>query len=131
MLTQIKEPLSENMIKEMHRLLKRNTSQERLAWFKVGDYKTRANAVGNMETTAPRDVSAEMKKLIISYLNKRKYGLDEIIAYHHRFEAIHPFQDGNGRVGRILMFKECLNNDIMPFIIDSRHKIPYYRGLSE
>jgi Fic family protein len=115
----------------MHRLLKRNTSQERLDWFRVGDYKTRANVVGDVETTPPGKVSAEMKKLIGDWLKLPRRGLDEIVDFHYRFELIHPFQDGNGRVGRMWMFKECLSNGVKPFIIDDRHKMYYYRGLAE
>jgi Fic family protein len=131
MLKHVKESVSEDMIKEMHRILKRNTSQERLDWFNVGGYKARANMVGNIKTTAPDKVDAEMKILIDAYLNNPRRGLDEIAEFHYRFETIHPFQDGNGRVGRMIMFKECLANDITPFIIDSRHKLFYYRGLAE
>jgi Fic family protein len=131
MLKHVKEPVSEDMIKEMHRILKRNTSQERLDWFNVGDYKARANMVGDIITTAPGEVSAEMQKLIDEYLRKPRRGIDEITDFHYRFETIHPFQDGNGRVGRMLMFKECLSNGAIPFIIDNRHKMFYYRGLAE
>jgi Fic family protein len=87
--------------------------------------------VGGINTTAPGEVSAEMQKLIEAYLKKPRRGLVEITDFHFRFETIHPFQDGNGRVGRMLMFKECLSNGIMPFIIDNRHKMFYYRGLAE
>jgi Fic family protein len=131
MLKHVKERVSEDMIKEMHRLLKRNTSQERLDWFNVGAYKARANSVGNIKTAPPGSGGAEMGKLIDGYLKNAKHGLDEILAFHCRFETIHPFQDGNGRVGRMLMFKECLSNGIMPFILDNRHKMFYYRGLAE
>lgn len=123
--------LSQDMIKEFHQLLKRNTSDERIKWFRVGDYKTRSNMVGDMETTAPEKVENEINKLLLSYLCIDDISIHDIIDFHHRFESIHPFQDGNGRVGRIIMFKECLKNNIMPFIIDNEHKLFYYRGLKE
>jgi Fic family protein len=131
MLDAAKKTLSEDFIKETHRLLKRNTSQERIEWFKVGDYKTRPNIVGDTKTTAPGKVEATMKKLIDSYADKDKIGINEIVDFHYQFEKIHPFQDGNGRVGRIILFKECLKNNIMPFIIRNEHKLFYYRGLKE
>lgn len=123
--------LSQDMIKEFHRFLKRNTSDERKEWFCVGDYKTIPNMVGDMETTAPEKVSSEISKLLFDYLSKDNISIHDIIDFHHKFENIHPFQDGNGRVGRIIIFKECLKNDIMPFIIDNEHKFFYYRGLKE
>lgn len=131
MLTHADETLTEEMIKEFHRLLKRNTSDERKEWFRVGDYKTRPNAVGDMETTKPSKVKDEIIKLLVDYDNKKDITVGDIIEFHYRFERIHPFQDGNGRVGRIIMFKECLKNDILPFIIDHEHKLFYYRGLKE
>lgn len=131
MLANADEELSEGIIKEFHRLLKRNTSDERKEWFRVGDYKTRPNMVGDMETTPPAKVGVEIGKLLSDYHNKRNVTIDNIVDFHHRFESIHPFQDGNGRVGRIVMFKECLKNDILPFIIDHEHKLFYYRGLKE
>lgn len=130
MLTHADENLSEEMIKEFHKLLKRNTSDERKEWFCVGDYKTRPNIVGDVKTTAPAKVSGEIKKLFQNY-NKININVEDIVGFHFQFESIHPFQDGNGRVGRIIMFKECLKNDIMPFIIDHEHKLFYYRGLKE
>lgn len=131
MLTHADEELTEEMIKEFHRLLKRNTSDERKDWFRVGEYKTRANVVGDMKTTAPAKVGSEMQKLLTGYSREKEITVQDIIEFHHSFESIHPFQDGNGRVGRIIMFKECLKNDIMPFIVGHEHKLFYYRGLKE
>ena len=121
--------LSEAFIKELHKILKTGTSDSRLSWFKVGDYKRRANAVGDIETTAPRLVPQEMKKLVDDYNQKDKHTLEEIIEFHVKFERIHPFQEGNGRVGRMIAFKECLKNNIVPFIILDSKKMFYYRGL--
>jgi len=131
MLNHADEELTENMIKEFHRLLKRNTSDERKEWFRVGDYKSRPNVVGDMKTTAPSKVGGEIQKLLADYHQKKDITVQDIADFHYRFESIHPFQDGNGRVGRIIMFKECLKNDILPFIIDHEHKLFYYRGLKE
>ena len=131
MLTHADEELTEDMIKEFHRLLKRNTSDERKDWFRVGGYKARPNVVGDMKTTAPSKVAGEIQKLLADYHQKKDIKVEDIVDFHFRFESIHPFQDGNGRVGRIIMFKECLKNDILPFIIDHEHKLFYYRGLKE
>ena len=131
MLTHADEELTEDMIKEFHRILKRNTSDERKEWFCVGDYKARPNVVGDMKTTAPSKVAGEIQKLLADYHQKKDIKVEDIVDFHFRFESIHPFQDGNGRVGRIIMFKECLKNDILPFIIDHEHKLFYYRGLKE
>ncbi|WP_410513481.1 Fic family protein [Paenibacillus sp. BR2-3] len=131
MLTHAQKNLSEEMIKEFHRILKRNTSDERKEWFRVGDYKARPNVVGDLKTTAPGKVASAMGKLLAAYHQKPSISLEDIVDFHHEFESIHPFQDGNGRVGRIIMFKECLKNDIIPFIIDHKHKLFYYRGLKE
>ncbi|MDL2257236.1 Fic family protein [Bacteroidales bacterium OttesenSCG-928-I14] len=125
------EPLSEEIIKRFHYLLKTNTSDSKKSWFKVGDYKLKPNVVGGIETSLPNDVSSDMKKLLSSYLNKTKLTIEDIIDFHFHFESIHPFQDGNGRVGRLIMFKECLAHNIIPFIIEDDHKFFYYRGLSE
>ena len=122
--------LSEAFIKELHKILKTGTSDSRLSWFKVGDYKRRANVVGDTETTTPRLVPQEMKKLVDEYNKKDKHTLEEIIEFHVKFEKIHPFQDGNGRVGRMIVFKECLKNNIVPFIILDSKKMFYYRGLN-
>ena len=121
--------LSEAFIKELHKILKTGTSDSRLSWFKVGDYKRRVNAVGDIETTAPRLVPQEMKKLVDEYNKKDSHTLEEIIEFHVKFERIHPFQEGNGRVGRMIAFKECLKNNIVPFIILDNKKMFYYRGL--
>lgn len=123
--------LTENIIKKIHSILKSNTSDSRLEWFKVGDYKQRPNMVGDSKTTPPNKVKKEMQKLLFEYQQKDKIGFDDIIEFHYYFEKIHPFQDGNGRVGRLIMFKECLKYNIVPFIIDERYKLNYYRGLKE
>ena len=123
--------LSENYIKELHLLLKTGTSDSRRDWFRVGDYKKLPNEVGGVDTTAPEDVSREMKALLTSYNKKDSATLEDIIEFHVAFERIHPFQDGNGRVGRLIVFKECLKHNVVPFIIDEEHKLFYYRGLKE
>lgn len=104
--------LDENLIKTLHKILKNNTSDSQKEWFKVGDYKLKANFIGNTKTTSPSNVSKEIKKLLNEYNSKIKITFDDIVNFHYKFEAIHPFQDGNGRVGRLIMFKECLRNDI-------------------
>ena len=123
--------LSESMIKELHFMLKNGTSDSRKQWFNVGDYKKLPNEVGGEETCLPENVRTEMKKLLSSYNNIEKKTFEQILQFHKDFESIHPFQDGNGRVGRLIMFKECLANNIVPFIIDEDHKLFYYRGLKE
>ena len=123
--------LTEGFIKELHRILKSGTSDSRQSWFSVGDYKKIPNEVGGRDTTPPEAVSAEMKSLIASYNKKKEKTLEQILDFHYRFECIHPFQDGNGRVGRLILLKECLRNNIVPFIIDESLKMFYYRGLSE
>ncbi len=123
--------LTEGFIKELHRILKNGTSDSRQSWFAVGDYKKLPNEVGGRDTTAPEDVAKEMKALLAHYHAKKKSTFAEILDFHYRFERIHPFQDGNGRVGRLILFKECLRNNIVPFIIDDELKMFYYRGLSE
>ena len=122
-------PLSEVFIKELHKILKTGTSDANLSWFAVGDYKKRPNIVGDMETTQPKLVHKEMQKLLEEYNQVETHTLEEIIEFHVRFEKIHPFQDGNGRVGRLIAFKECLKNNIVPFIILDNKKSFYYRGL--
>jgi Fic family protein len=131
MLSVANADLSESIIKEFHRILKNNTSDSRKDWFRVGGYKTRANIVGDTETTAPPKVQAEIAALLDAYLQQKNIALENIVAFHYQFERIHPFQDGNGRVGRLIMFKECLKNGIIPFIIEDEYKQFYYRGLSE
>ena len=121
--------LSESFIKELHKILKTGTSDSNLSWFAVGNYKKRANEVGGSETTSPQLVEQEMKKLLDSYNQKEKHTFEEIVEFHVQFERIHPFQDGNGRVGRLIAFKECLKNNIVPFIILDDKKMFYYRGL--
>lgn len=123
--------LSEKFIKHLHFILKTGTSDAKKDWFAVGDYKKLPNEVGGMETTLPEKVSAEMKKLLADYNGKENVKLEDIIEFHVQFERIHPFQDGNGRVGRLIMFKECLKHGIVPFIIEDKIKMFYYRGLKE
>ena len=125
------KPLSEAMIKELHFMLKVGTSDSRKDWFRVGEYKKLPNEVGGEDTTLPENVKEEINKLLDAYKNKETKTIEDIIEFHKNFEKIHPFQDGNGRVGRLIMFKECLANNIVPFIIDSEHKMFYYRGLKE
>ena len=119
------QELTENMIKAFHRLLKSNTSDSRKEWFKVGDYKAKPNMVGDNRTVSPSKVKGEMAKLLADYASLETVQFEDIIAFHHQFESIHPFQDGNGRVGRIILFKECLRWGIVPFVIDERHKLFY------
>lgn len=125
------EPLSESLIKQLHLLLKTGTSDSQKEWFAVGDYKRLPNEVGGIETCPPQEVHREMKNLISDYNHCMKKVLEHILDFHVRFEQIHPFQDGNGRVGRLIMFKECLANGIVPFIITDELKLFYYRGLHE
>lgn len=122
-------PLSEHFIKELHKILKANTNDSTLPYFAVGDYKKLPNEVGDRQTVHPRLVASEMKKLLDEYCVKEKHTVEEIIEFHVKFERIHPFQDGNGRVGRLIAFKECLKNNIVPFIIFDDKKMFYYRGL--
>ena len=131
MLEHADEPLTEDMIKEIHRILKSSTSDSRKDWFQVGGYKSRPNVVGDFKTTPPGRVAAEMGKLLEGYRGKENVCFQDVVEFHVRFERIHPFQDGNGRVGRLILFKECLKNDVLPFIIDHDHKLFYYRGLKE
>ena len=123
--------LTEGFIKELHRVLKNGTSDSRKSWFVVGDYKKLPNEVGGRDTTSPEDVAVEMKRLLADYNADKEKTFEEIIDFHYRFERIHPFQDGTGRVGRLILFRECLRNNIVPFIIDEELKMFYYRGLSE
>ena len=121
--------LTEEIIKKFHKILKEGTSDSRKNWFAVGDYKELTNEVGGLNTTAPKNVVRDMRKLLDWYGNLQKVTINEIIEFHAKFEKIHPFQDGNGRVGRIIAFKECLKNNIVPFIILDKDKLFYYRGL--
>ena len=123
--------ITENLIKQLHLILKNGTTDSRKNWFVVGDYKKLPNEVGGRVTTSPEKVEDEVKSLIEWYNNIKNKTLNDIIEFHYRFEYIHPFQDGNGRVGRLLMFKECLKYNIVPFIIDEKLKMFYYRGLKE
>ena len=123
--------LTEKFIKELHLILKNGTSDSRKDWFAVGDYKKLPNEVGGMETALPEEVADRMKKLLSEYNNKEEKTFDDILDFHVKFERIHPFQDGNGRVGRLIMFKECLKYNIVPFIIEDNLKMFYYRGLKE
>lgn len=125
------EPLTESIVKELHRILKQGTMDSSLPWFAVGDYKKRANVVGGRETAKPKDVPVRMKSLLSDYESIDFVTIDDIIRFHYAFERIHPFQDGNGRVGRLIALKECLRFDIVPFIIEDSKKMFYYRGLSE
>lgn len=126
-----KSKLTESFIKELHYILKSSTSDSRKDWFKVGDYKKLPNEVGGMETCPPEEVKNAIKELLNSYYPKKNKTIEDIIEFHYKFECIHPFQDGNGRVGRLIMFKECLANNLIPFIIDEDLKWFYSRGLQE
>lgn len=126
-----KSALTEKFIKELHRTLKSGTSDSRKDWFAVGDYKKLPNEVGGMETVLPEEVAEKMKALLREYNAKSEKNFDDILDFHVKFERIHPFQDGNGRVGRLIMFKECLKYHIVPFIIEEDFKLFYYRGLKE
>lgn len=129
MIDRSSEVLSEKFIKELHFTLKSGTSDSRKDWFAVGNYKKLPNEVGGMETTLPEEVADKMKNLLIEYRSKKDKTFDDILDFHVKFERIHSFQDGNGRVGRLIMFKECLKYNIVPFIIDESLKMYYYRGL--
>ena len=131
MLEEAESMLIESMIKKYHEILKNGTVDARKDWFKVGEYKFLPNEVGGKNTAKPEDVSKEMKKLLTWYNALSEITIEEILEFHYRFETIHPFQDGNGRIGRIIMFKELLRNNITPFIIEDESKAFYYRGLSE
>lgn len=125
------KPLTQSMIKELHYILKNGTSDSRKNWFNVGEYKKLPNEVGGEATCPPEKVKEHLNQLLQSYNFKTNKTLEDIVNFHYNFEKIHPFQDGNGRIGRLIMFKECLANNIVPFIIDENHKIFYYRGLKE
>lgn len=126
-----KVALTEKFIKKLHLMLKNGTSDSGKDWFAVGAYKKLPNEVGNMATVPPEEVADKMKALLTEYNSKRKKTFEDILDFHVKFERIHPFQDGNGRVGRLIMFKECLKYDIVPFIIEDHLKLFYYRGLKE
>lgn len=126
-----KRVLTEKLIKELHWTLKSGTSDSRKDWFAVGEYKRLPNEVGGVDTALPEEVAGRIKALLETYNAKSKKTLDDILDFHVKFERIHPFQDGNGRVGRLLMFKECLKYNIVPFIIEDNLKLFYYRGLKE
>lgn len=128
-ITHAQDALTEQFIKELHATLKSGTSDSTKDWVKVGDYKLLPNEVGGMETCSPEEVSHEMKSLLKAYHSKKKRSFDDLLDFHKKFEAIHPFQDGNGRVGRLILFKECLCNHIVPFIITEELRYFYYRGL--
>lgn len=125
------EKLTEDIIKHLHLILKQSTKDSTLSWFAIGDYKKRANVVGGRETAKPKEVPAKMQKLLADYEAKETVTVEDIIAFHSDFEHIHPFQDGNGRVGRLIALKECLRFGIVPFLIEDSKKAFYYRGLSE
>lgn len=131
LLNTINETLSGNIIKEFHRILKTGTADAAKTWFNVGEWKKLPNEVGGIQTVMPQDVDTEITRLNDRYNSIVEVKFEDIIEYHFRFERIHPFQDGNGRVGRLIMFRECLRHNIIPFIIDERHKQFYYRGLKE
>ena len=131
LLNSLSEPLSTDIIKEFHRILKSGTADAQKSWFSVGDWKKLPNEVGGRETSRPENVENDLNLLNQWYLEKKSVGFEDIVEYHYRFEKIHPFQDGNGRVGRLILFRECLRNDVVPFIIDDNYKQFYYRGLME
>lgn len=131
LLDSFQDDLNETWIKEIHAILKRGTSDSRKSWFQVGDYKSYPNEVGGRETTLPEKVESDMQELLNSYHRLPETSFEDILDFHVRFERIHPFQDGNGRVGRLIMFKECLKHGHVPFIIGGDMKYFYYRGLAE
>lgn len=131
MIEEANDILSEKFLKELQLVLKNGTSDSRKDWFAVGDYKRNVNEVGGNATTAPENVSKEMKALLFAYNQKKQVTLEDLLEFHVRFECIHPFQDGNGRIGRLIMFKECLKHNIVPFIITEQTKLYYYQGLKE
>ncbi|MDR1953213.1 MAG: Fic family protein [Clostridiales Family XIII bacterium] len=131
MLDTAKEKLTEEIIKSYHRILKYGTSDAEKDWFAVGDYKKVRNVVGNITTSDSFDVKEDMENLLIIYNATKDKSIESVVDFHVRFETIHPFQDGNGRVGRIILFRECLANNITPFIIEDNNKVDYYNGLKD
>lgn len=131
MLETLEEPLNDLIIKKFHSILKSSTQDDRKPWFNVGEWKKLPNEVGGVATSLPEAVANDIEKLTEWYSNLEKPNFEDIVTYHYRFERIHPFQDGNGRVGRLILFRECLKHQIIPFIIDDTHKQFYYRGLAE
>ena len=125
------EPLSESIIKKIHGILKQGTKDSNLEWFAVGDYKKRPNVVGGRDTASPKDVASKVQSLLAEYNSLKSVAFNDIVEFHYKFERIHPFQDGNGRVGRLIAFNECLKNNIVPFLIEDSKKMYYYRGLAE
>ena len=125
------EDLTEEIIKQLHYLLKSRTKDETLSWFKVGEYKTRPNVVGGIGTSSPNNVANDIQQLLKKYHEKKQISFEDIVEFHFQFGKIHPFQDGNGRVGRLIAFKECLKHSLIPFIIEDKKKFYYYRGLKE
>ena len=125
------EPLTEEIIKYIHYLLKRGTRDETFSWCNLGEYKTHSNIIGEIQTSAPECVETDIKNLLFSYKEKKNITFEDIIKFHYLFECIHPFQDGNGRVGRLIAFKECLKYQLVPFIIEDKKKYFYYRGIKE
>ena len=126
-----KRPITQTFIKQLHRTLKSGTTDARKDWFAAGEYKRLPNMVGDMFTAQPEEVEGKMKGLLSEYNDSGEKSFDDLLDFHYKFECIHPFQDGNGRIGRLLLFKECLKHDIVPFIIDEELKLFYYRGLKE
>ena len=126
-----KRDLSESFIRQLHHVLKSGTSDSRKPWFNVGGYKQLENEVGGMETTHPKQVPRAMRELLLDYRKKEPKTFEDLVEFHVAFERIHPFQDGNGRIGRLILLKECLNWEIVPFIIEVQHRLYYYRGLSQ
>jgi Fic family protein len=131
LLDTLNEPLTKELFKKFHNILKTGTSDAQKSWFVVGAWKKLANEVGGIQTTRPENVDTEMNNLLKWYNSIAEISFENIVEFHWRFESIHPFQDGNGRVGRLIMFRECLRNGIIPFIIDEQYKQYYYRGLRE
>lgn len=125
------EALTEKIIKQLHYLLKSRSKDETLSWFKVGEYKTRPNVVGGIATSSPSNVANDIQQLLKKYHEKKQITFEDIVEFHFQFEKIHPFKDGNGRVGRLIAFKECLKHSLIPFMIEDKKKFYYYRGLKE